>query len=181
MHESDHWWAKVSPAHAERQTERGWERLSGAQHRFPLKNANLHGTQVSDPEPESDTSVTMIPMRRAVAILLTVVFSLLLTAPIYASSDRSLPACCRRDGKHRCGARKLISRTSPAFAAPQQTCPYFPRSTAAQHRVDIYFKTTFISYSPHADRPAVRLLSRSSQCASSTRSHQKRGPPELST
>jgi hypothetical protein len=122
----------------------------------------------------------MIPMQRAVAILLTVVFSLLLTVPIYASSDRSLPACCRRDGKHRCGARKLISRTRPAFAAPQQTCPYFPRSTAAQHRVDVYFKATFISYSPHADRPAVRLTS-SSQCASSTRSHQKRGPPELST
>jgi hypothetical protein len=125
--------------------------------------------------------VTMIQVRRAVAIFLTVVFSILLTAPIYASSGRSLPACCRRDGKHRCGARSLLSQTGPAFAAPQQKCPYFPRSTTSQHRLEVCFRNTFISDSPRADRPALRPQSGSSNCPAYGRSHQKRGPPQFSS
>ncbi|MEQ1948674.1 MAG: hypothetical protein ABL995_15905 [Bryobacteraceae bacterium] len=45
-------------------------------------------------------------MRRALASLLLLLFSLALASPLFASDPESnLPACCRRNGKHQCNMR----------------------------------------------------------------------------
>ena len=122
----------------------------------------------------------MILMRRTVAILLTVVFGFLLTAPVFASSDRSLPACCRRNGKHRCGASKRSSPASPTFSAPLSTCPFFPRATAVQGRIDFFGETAFAYHSPRSNSPVLRSLTGTNQYSGSADSHHKRGPPWFS-
>jgi hypothetical protein len=73
-------------------------------------------------------------MRRAISILLVLFFSLgPLTAILRADDESSLPACCRRHGKHHCAmsepsavaAMLAASGAVPVAAAPSR-CPYFP-------------------------------------------------------
>lgn len=71
----------------------------------------------------------MKAMRRAFAVLLLALFSFPLIAPALSTSDRqsTLPACCRRDGKHHCEmmAMQLDEATPSLKSAP---CTLFPRS-----------------------------------------------------
>jgi hypothetical protein len=63
-------------------------------------------------------------MRRALAIFLMVGFSLPLIAPLFvsAAAASSLPACCRRDGKHHCMMDQGPSRTRSVT----EKCPWVP-------------------------------------------------------
>ena len=65
-------------------------------------------------------------MRRILASLLLAVISFALV-PI-ASAEPDLPACCRKDGKHKCGMMDDPSGTS--FRGVSQ-CPMLPKSNAA--------------------------------------------------
>jgi hypothetical protein len=49
-----------------------------------------------------------------------------LLVPFYPSSEKSLPACCRRDGKHHCAMRMAIpvEDGKPAFRTTPEACPY---------------------------------------------------------
>jgi hypothetical protein len=72
-------------------------------------------------------------MRRAIAVLLMLVFSSMLIAPVLAADpEASLPACCRRHGKHHCAMRMAVqpgSRTG--FTTVKGKCPCFPAGTTA--------------------------------------------------
>lgn len=72
-------------------------------------------------------------MRRALASLLLALFSIpLIFVTLVDGAASSLPACCLRDGKHRCMLTDG-SESAPSGAqlrAIQPKCPLFPRAGA---------------------------------------------------
>lgn len=125
-------------------------------------------------------------MRRALAIFLTLFFSLgPLTATLEADDDARLPACCRRHGTHHCAmsaqmASVLVDAASgkPVIAAPS-TCPAFPASSAATTPAPQALATSPATlpvlladpHPPAAGRAAARL--------SQIRTRAGRGPPAV--
>lgn len=72
-------------------------------------------------------------MRRVWASLLVAVFSLPLIAPILLANTASdSPACCRRNGKHRCAMADMADQghalAGLAVKAIQPKCPLFPNA-----------------------------------------------------
>jgi hypothetical protein len=76
-------------------------------------------------------------MRRAIALLLMLVFSSMLMAPLFASDpEANLPACCRRHGKHHCMMQAVQgSDGPPGLTAVREKCPCFPVGTVAGRSV----------------------------------------------
>lgn len=72
-------------------------------------------------------------MRRLVANLLVALLGFALISPaVFAQdADGSLPACCRRAGKHHCGMMMSESGSSLTPALRTGRCPLFPNSAAA--------------------------------------------------
>jgi hypothetical protein len=82
-----------------------------------------------DDEPDGVESFQRSEMRRALASLLLVVFSLPLFAPLLvASAVSELPACCLRDGKHRCAMGGAAKSGGAGGLHFQAKCPFFPQS-----------------------------------------------------
>jgi hypothetical protein len=127
--------------------------------------------------------------RRLLSILLFWATLFPLIAPALSSGalgQSTLPACCRRDGKHHC-------QMSPEFQALMQReldgptrvgtrpdpCPYRQRSLAASHlqtlaSADTTTQAPFALHAPSAAAQAECL-----RRISFDRSRQKRGPPSL--
>jgi len=120
-------------------------------------------------------------LRRLSAILLLALFSFSLIAPaLVADTDASLPACCRRAGKHRCamaGTSGGQSSSGPAFAAGGR-CPYFPDSFAPVNN-SVRFATGVAEagFGPLVGPVAVHFATPARVVASLSRSNLKRGPP----
>ena len=119
-------------------------------------------------------------MRPALASFLLALLSLQLIAPLLlADTDSNLPACCRRNGKHRCSmmADRQFS-SGPAVTALQPKCPYYPAATtgifapnaAVLRRSPAVFALLF-------SRPAGQARTEAGYRISFSRSRQKRGPP----
>ena len=120
-------------------------------------------------------------MRRALASILLVLFSLQLIAPVLSASAASdLPACCRRGGKHRCSTQET-SGSGPAWKVLQSKCPLytgvvaFPaysntilRGNIAADK-DAPYSFTLTLAGPDAPRPHTALPG----------SVRKRGPPSI--
>jgi len=123
-------------------------------------------------------------MRRSVAsaLLLFLVLPLCLSL-VPPKGESALPACCRRDGKHRCGMTlRLWSSIQDAIGGPAvrtaaEPCPY--RSTlfgpvVAHAIAGVAQQPSFGPPSAYSAASAQTVLfARISQ----TRSHYKRGPP----
>ncbi len=124
-------------------------------------------------------------MRRALASFLLALFSLPLIAPLaLASSDGTLPACCRRDGKHRCSMSEGASADSSmpgevSFNAVAKCCTY-PKATAAttDSNIDAPVNSATI-FAAIVSHPAVHAQTEARHRISFARSSQKRGPPAL--
>jgi hypothetical protein len=125
-------------------------------------------------------------LRRFFTILLLAIIGLPLAAPLFAASSRdesSLPACCRRNGKHHCmGGMEMSAEASskPAFRAPKDACPYAPTLPTAFHR------NSFATFSRTATSIVLQThdtILAQTECKlriSRSRSRQKRGPPTIS-
>ena len=81
-----------------------------------------------------------VQVRRGFSILLVLIFSLgPLTAFSSASEDVSLPACCRRNGKHHCAMamQGMAATLAPADATPiakaPSRCPYYPQHATVRN------------------------------------------------
>ena len=116
-------------------------------------------------------------MRRGIAILLTVLFSSLLILPLFARPfQSSLPACCRKSGKHHC-AMQLETGNEPALSTIEAKCPYLPHAMMAAHqdgfspRIGQAIVSTMLRY------PELAAQAETGFRASHYRSRQKRGPP----
>jgi hypothetical protein len=120
-------------------------------------------------------------MRRALAIFLLVGFSFPLIAPLFASgpSESSLPACCRRDGKHHCTMGATMEGQVPSSDRTiTERCPYapfaglalmLPHAFAAAHRS--------IAAAGPAGPAAMVGDALAGYRISADRTRQKRGPP----
>jgi hypothetical protein len=99
-----------------------------------------------------------------------------------ATGKDSLPACCRRNGKHHCemstAERLQLISHDPQFQAPREKCPYSQRTSA----LPIHGRT-FISpvgqmiFADLTSQPAAIAQTESKLRISRNRSRQKRGPP----
>jgi len=119
-------------------------------------------------------------MRRSVAIALTMLFGWLLLLPVFAAAGEStLPACCRRSGKHHCMARTNSNPTDPVVAGINDKCPCFPQSTVATHVEFSAPATGRAIYAELVGHPAVAPQTEAGYRVSHFRSRQKRGPPTL--
>ncbi|HTV16047.1 MAG TPA: hypothetical protein VME68_15105 [Acidobacteriaceae bacterium] len=122
-------------------------------------------------------------MRRALAIFLLVGFSLPLIAPLLASTPdgASLPACCRRNGKHHCMMGAAAMGNAPSRdATVAERCPYalfsgvtlmLPHALAATHRP--------IESADLAGPAATVREALTGYRISADRTRQKRGPPSF--
>ena len=127
----------------------------------------------------------MSALRKLLAITLLALLGQPFVQPLLAwnaTGKASLPACCRRNGKHHCimsmaERLQLISR-DPQFRAPREKCPYRQRSTALPIR-----GRTFISpvgqgiFADLTSQRAAVAQTESKFRISRDRSRQKRGPP----
>ena len=67
-------------------------------------------------------------MRRSLASLLLTLFSSSLITPfLSAHASPELPACCRRDGKHRCAIMDAAMQSSSGPSLVSR-CPLFPQT-----------------------------------------------------
>ena len=122
-------------------------------------------------------------MRRALAILLAVLFSFELIAPaLLAGAAPDLPACCRRNGKHHCAMADMDGAegtpSGSTVKAIESKCPFFPKTAA----VPGYSKTIFRIVAPVAGAPVLMgsAAAEPDDNLSHTALHgpvRKRGPP----
>ena len=125
-------------------------------------------------------------MRKALSILLLAFFGLPIFSPLLALTPRSekdLPACCRRNGKHHCmmsmAERSLRASHDPQFQAPAEKCPYCPTAIAVVHGNTFVPPTAQAIFASLIAHPAVAAQTESKLRISRDRSRQKRGPPTL--
>jgi hypothetical protein len=120
-------------------------------------------------------------MRRGIALALTMIFSWLLMAPLYSpDADASLPACCRRHGKHHCMMRMSEPPTGgPGLASVSEKCPYMPASTGAVYSAKFNPESSQQFFAEVVCHPAFAPQTQARFRLSFLRSHQKRGPPTL--
>ena len=74
----------------------------------------------------------LISIRRILAIALVSAFMAPSAALLHAGSGRSVPACCRRDGKHHCMMAKralALVDDGPSFRSAEPACPYRSHSS----------------------------------------------------
>jgi hypothetical protein len=116
-------------------------------------------------------------VRRAPAILLLGIFGFSLIAPVLAADSASkLPACCRRDGQHRCA---MTGTRSEVGALIQAVCPAYPKTGATP----AYSKTAVaglcqVVAGPTASESTYRAQTAVLAHSSFSRTRQKRGPPK---
>jgi len=123
----------------------------------------------------------MAVVRRVLAVLLIALFGLLAVSPaLSADPESSLPACCRRAGKHRCAmAAESGAPSGPAFQSGVR-CPYFPGSLVKTSSPGASAAIVSLAISaPPASYTAMRSAAAAGATFSPSRSHQKRGPPSV--
>lgn len=124
-------------------------------------------------------------LRRFLSILLLAVFGLpLITALLAfgADGDVSLPACCRRNGKHHC----LLSadQRNPApdkrvLTTVSEKCPYAPGMVVATHPDVLSVPPSQAIFAAFVSHSCGVAQTESKWRISRDRSRQKRGPPTL--
>ena len=100
-------------------------------------------------------------MQRISAVLLLALFSFPLISPaVFADADSKLPACCRRDGKHRCARMSIVDQQESsglAVKSAQQKCPYFPKASAVPaYSKTVLLKATLTIFAPIVSHPAIQ-------------------------
>jgi hypothetical protein len=117
--------------------------------------------------------------------VLTVVFSFpLISGAIFADQQSSLPACCRRDGKHHCAMMDTSSEQNEAPGAGlkgiSNKCPNYPKTAAVRTFSKVLLLSASERFFAHiASHPTVQPQVEARQRISFSRSRQKRGPPIL--
>jgi hypothetical protein len=132
-------------------------------------------------------------LRRFYAIALVLALGLPIFAPLFAfgqAEDASLPACCRRDGKHHC---MMLAATSSQDSAsqidtPQQgtnlaptllseRCPYGSHGLPGVAHPDWSLDTAAAIFGAIVAHPAGTPQTAALRRIAALRAHHKRGPP----
>jgi hypothetical protein len=121
-------------------------------------------------------------MRRGIAIVLMTIFGWLMALPAFAAStDLTVPACCRRSGQHHCMMQEqAMGQAGPATVTVAPQCPFWHRSDAVATQARFcalgVHQAVFAGLTQH---PAVSPQTQAAYRISHDRSRQKRGPPSL--
>jgi hypothetical protein len=118
--------------------------------------------------------------RRSIATGLLCLFLTLCAAPtLFFDSESNLPACCRRDGKHQCSMIDISRQTTGGarLSAVTLKCPLFPKVVPPAHGFQLYPFATQSFFQGVLRQPAFPRQAEIRYRVSSTRAHQKRGPP----
>jgi hypothetical protein len=126
-------------------------------------------------------------LRRLLSILLFAATLLPLVAPMLSSgamAQSTLPACCRRGGKHQCGmigeaVQGAMKQT--AFRVPLEQCPYRQHSLGAVHLQTFTPRVTTAPVTGVLHAPSAIAQVECLRRISFDRSRQKRGPPSLNS
>ncbi len=110
-------------------------------------------------------------MRRIHASVMLVLLCLGLALPFLQAKPDSVPACCRRDGKHHCA----MSPNGDGFRNLAPTCPYRHLGVLTSPRAAL--KVTSSLPSIHADEQLRVRDSLPLVALRSTDTTQQRGPP----
>jgi hypothetical protein len=104
-------------------------------------------------------------------------FALTLQTP-----ENKLPACCRRDGKHHCAMMDAAGFSSEREmrALPEQ-CPFRTQAVTLGHVTSYLPGASAVHYSELTSHPAIHAQVRAAFRISEERTHQKRGPPVLTS
>jgi hypothetical protein len=131
-------------------------------------------------------------LRRLLSILLFAATLLPLAAPLLsmgASAEMSLPACCRRDGKHHCAmstderAMLMGDEGASKTLRVSAVCSMYPHgqsSVAAVHLSGFVPETRGLQTRGAVRGPSAVLQAECLRRISFDRSRQKRGPPAIS-
>ena len=119
-------------------------------------------------------------MRRALAISLLLLFNLPLLSPFFgaASAEASLPACCRRGGRHQCSMVAESAMPSSGTTV-RDKCPFTRESLAALLVVRSAISTARAVFAGIMQHASVAPQFEAQLRVSFDRAHQKRGPPTL--
>lgn len=115
-------------------------------------------------------------------MLLVAVFSLPLIAPLLASGpdDSSLPACCRRNGKHHCALADLTIAASSKYTTVSEKCPWTPFTRASLMLPHGWALQASAVWTGRASGPAAAIgEAEAGYRISADRTRRKRGPPAL--
>ena len=123
-------------------------------------------------------------LQRICAVLLLVLLSFSLIAPaLSAGSPSKLPACCRKDGKHRCAMANMADPESQGSSPASDKivsgkCAQFPGAnslpTSFESGTAYAAQATFAAIVSH---PTAHAQTEARYRISFSRSSQKRGPP----
>jgi hypothetical protein len=117
-------------------------------------------------------------VRRFPAILLVAIFGFSVIGPaLFVDRSENLPACCRREGQHRCAK---IDKSGTGLKAVGLRCAEFPKAGAFL----VHFETALpggsqLVFGALLRHPAVVAQAAAGYRISFSRSRQKRGPPSL--
>lgn len=120
-------------------------------------------------------------MHRLSAVLLIALsgYSLAGPAVLAADDESSLPACCRRAGKHHCAMTGGASESSAGPVLRSARCPLFPSAKVPANRIVTFAGSRpamlWVLIGQPADHAEVRSISRICY----HRPGEKRGPPHL--
>jgi len=123
----------------------------------------------------------MNPVRRVSAISVLVAIAYSIIAPFaFAQAESNLPACCRRNGAHRCGMTGSDSGNGPAFQSVAPKCPLFPVSPAVPMGGFVaLLRNSGAIFAAFVSHPSIQVQTEARSRVSFNRSRQKRGPPAI--
>ena len=169
---------------------RGWANGRHSIWLYPEKNDSVQNASCAywTNSPPSMTARpqsirALYPLCRAVAVALMLAFASPLVLPLFAATadpEASLPACCRRHGKHHCTMTAamiamLAASSGPALTAPP--CPLYPTAAAPIRMASAYHNAPCMPpVEIHRDpAPSAPMTHRACACAATT--NYTRGPP----
>ena len=122
-----------------------------------------------------------IGVRRLLAISMMLLFGFTLVLPLFASdaSEASLPACCRRNGKHHCSMPAWDAKQGRQFTVVSEKCPCPPATPAVSHLSNFALPADRAAFAGVISHPAIHAQTAAQYRISFDRSRQKRGPPSL--
>jgi hypothetical protein len=124
-------------------------------------------------------------MRRLLSICLFAAVLLPSLAPLLsmgAAAETTLPACCRRDGKHHCMGNMAVAAAADGqtrVQAPREICPYQQRALVVAHQQLSVAAVPVETAAIRLRQPSTPAQAECLRRISFDRSRQKRGPPTL--
>ena len=121
-------------------------------------------------------------MRRLLSFALLLLFSLPLISPLLAltaNSDLNLPACCRRNGAHRCfkTMNPGAATAGTQLSAIPKPCPSYPAVVTSLRHIDLSSPKTSLIFAEIVSHPTLKLQTEARARVALDRARQKRGPP----